>query len=176
MNKIEAVDRRDLFKWTKDRLKEYKDGLLLCCEIKKYVPLKTNKQLGLLFKAIEYFIQAQGGFMSRHIDEREKKIVYLGLVEKYGQQEPTGFSVLSDLLECPHCHKMIQEDIEQFVSIPLSEVNRLDQFEDIFNGLFIEAWGQTPSIDMGGFITKWNKIKDEEREKELKEAGDGCPE
>ncbi|KKL49265.1 hypothetical protein LCGC14_2317260, partial [marine sediment metagenome] len=60
------------------------------------------------------------------------------------------------------------EDIEQFVSIPLSEVNRLDQFEDIFNGLFIEAWGQTPSIDMGGFITKWNKIKDEERKKEEK--------
>ncbi|KKL94796.1 hypothetical protein LCGC14_1861160, partial [marine sediment metagenome] len=58
------------------------------------------------------------------------------------------------------------EDIEQFVSIPLSEVNRLDQFEDIFNGLFIEAWGQTPSIDMGGFIKQWEKIKEAEREKE----------
>ena len=153
MNKIEAVNRSELYKWVVDRLSEYKDTQLLSSEIKKYVPKKTRKQLGLLFEAIEYFIQARDGFVSLYVNETDKKLVYQGIVEKYGYKQPTGFTVKNGY----------GEEVRQLVPIPLSEVNRLEQFEVIFEGLFIEARSQ--GIDMSGFVNQWEQIKQKEREK-----------
>ena len=59
MNRIEWVNKKQLFECFIEMLKRYSNTQLLTCEIKRHVPEKTGKQLGLLFKTIEYFILAR---------------------------------------------------------------------------------------------------------------------
>jgi hypothetical protein len=127
--------------------------------ISLWKPKKTNKQLGILFRAVEYFIKARDGFVTNHVDEDEKRLLVQGLIEAYGNKKPSGWKVKNEY----------GEEVDQLVEIPLSQINRFEDFDVIFNGLFfVEAPSQ--GVDMGGFVKEWQEYKKREKE-EKKDDG-----
>ena len=152
MHEVEAVRLVELLGWVKGVVTEMShepNKKLYSCTIKQYVSKKTRKQLGLFFEAIEWFILERDEHFTQHVSEEDKNLVYRGIVEKYGYKKKTGFTITD----------MFGDETDQTVPIPLSECNRLEQFEAVFNGLFVEAAGSTPAIDMSGFIKKWEEIR-----------------
>ena len=144
MNKIEGVNRGEIYKWVVDRLSEYKNTQLLSGEIKQYKPAKTQKQLGLFFVCLDYYCEQAG-----YYTEDEKYWLRKGIEQTYSLKKGTGVYV---------------DGIEQRVGIPLSECNRWEQFEQFYEGVFLMATDHVPAIDMGGFITQYNRLREQMRE------------
>lgn len=138
---IENVTATEAYRAVKKYLStETKPGTRLCVRVKQYRPKKTNKQLGLLFLAIEHFAREALG----HCTESDKRMIAAGLIEKYGYRKES----------------MFEED--KLIPIPLSEINRFEQFDAIFNGLFIEA-GEL-GVDMKKFVEQWEEVRRQEQE------------
>jgi hypothetical protein len=159
MYRIEQATKEQVIEWLGDLFaSRFAGHHHLNVEISVWRPKKTNSQLGLLFRAAEYFIKARDGFVTNHVDEKEKRFLVQGLVEKYGNKKPSGLMMKNEY----------GEEYEQLIEIPLSQINRFEDFDVIFNGLFfVEAPSQ--GVDMGPFISEWNEYKKREKE----EKGDG---
>lgn len=145
MSKIEQSYRKEVYQWVKERLREYKDTQLLNCEIKKYKPLKTKRELGVFFEGVEYFLLNNPEY--GYVTENLKEMTYRGIVETYSMRERAGFTIIDKY----------GNEIEPLIPIPLSKINRFDQFEAVFNGLFLEMGEK--GIDTKPFIDKWETIK-----------------
>ena len=146
MNKIEGVNRGEVYKWVVDKLSEYKNTQMLSCELKRYKPAKTQKQLGLFFVCLDFYCERAGYFT-----ESERFWLRKGIEQTYSYKKGTGVYV---------------DGVEQRVGIPLSECNRWEQFEQFYDGIFMMAADHVPSIDMSGFIEQYNKLKEQMREHE----------
>ena len=154
---LEEATKVEVINWVSEVIGSIKGNPHLNVTISLWKPKKTNKQLGILFRATEYFIKARDGFVTNHIDEDEKRLLVQGLIEAYGNKKPSGWKVKNEY----------GEEVDQLVEIPLSQINRYEDFDVIFNGLFfVEAPSQ--GVDMGGFVKEWQEFKKREKEK-----GDG---
>ena len=134
-------------------LKNQKDNEFFNIEIKKWKPLKTQSQLGLYFVAFDYLCKRLGIF-----EKRECTMFRKGLEEKYHLRKRTGVYKIN---------KYTEQEEEIISPIPLSECNRLDEFQAAFEGLFAAA--NDNQEDMSEFIIQWEEIKQAEIEKK-KEA------
>jgi len=150
---IVKVDRHLAWKRVHDYFKLQKNDVYFNIEIKRWRALKTNKELGLFFTAIEHFILSRDEFMTHHVNELEKVMLERGIVEKYGERKKTGLIIIDGY----------GNEIEQEMAIPLSECNRFEQFNKVFTGLFEEAKEQ--GVDMKGFFEQWEEYKKQERDK-----------
>lgn len=160
---IVKVNRHDAYEQVREYLKPWqKDDVYFNIEIKRWRALKTKKELGLLFKAIEHLIRGMNSDMTHYISSEEKLFVERGLVEKYGERRKTGLIVIDGY----------GNEVEQEVPIPLSECNRFEQFNKVFVGCIQEAATQTPAVDMTGFFEQWEAVKKEEQKREAKNNED----
>ena len=153
--KIVKENRHEAYRKLGEYLKNKKDNEYFNVEIKKWKPLKTQPQLGLYFIAFDFLCTELGisGQSARYMFRK-------GLEEKYHYKKPTGVFKKNEFTD---------EEEEIIAPIPLSECNRLEEFQAGFDGLFIEAGDSVPSVDMSEFIEQWEEIKQAEIEKK-KEA------
>lgn len=107
---------------------------------KKPKPKVTNPQIRLYWKTLNYFAHALGLW-----DEESIKYLHEGIKEKYGYKKSTD----------------IKDKTGDYIKVPmgLSECNRFEEFEALFEGIFLEACDQ--GIDMGEYIKEWEKIRKE---------------
>ena len=133
--KIPKIDQPSAMIYCKDIISKFSENDYLTIEIKKWKPMKTNKQLGLFFEALDSFCKKAG------YSEDEKYWVRKGLEEQYSYRK--------------------KNSLGHSVPIPLSECNRWEQFEAFYNGLFQEAAEQ--GVDMSDFVTQYDQLKAEER-------------
>jgi len=151
MKKIENVTRREVLDWLLEYLKPKSDKQHFNAYVSEYKPLKTFNQLKFLFGAIRAFLKERD--KTEYTNDDEVEYMYLGLVDRYSFKKPSGL-------------KTEDEDgnvVDQLVAIPLSKVNRFEQFEAILNGLcFVEAPEQ--GVDMSEYFRRWEKIKEQEKE------------
>jgi len=113
-------------------------------EIKKPKPKVTNPQIRLYWKTLNYFARALGLW-----DEESIKYLHEGIKEKYGYKKTTD----------------IKDASGEYIKVPLglSECNRFEEFEALFEGIFLEAADQ--GIDMSEYVKEWEKIRQEEFDK-----------
>jgi hypothetical protein len=156
---LEDATKIEVLFWVPRVLDSIKGNPHLNVTISLWKPKKTNKQLGILFRAAEYFIKAQHGFFVNTVEEGEKRLLVQGLIDRYGNKKPSGLKVKNKY----------GEEVDQLVEIPLSQINRFEDFDVIFNGLFfVEAPSQ--GVDMGPFVKEWENYKKREKE-EKKDDG-----
>ena len=144
---IVKVDRHSAYKQVHDYLKLQKNDVYFNIEIKRWRALKTKKERGLLFKAIEHFIREMNGGIVHYVSEEEKLYVERGIVGKWGLRKKTGLIIIDGY----------GNEEEQKVPIPLRECNRFEQFNAVFEGVFQEA--NERGIDMTEFYDRWEDIK-----------------
>lgn len=162
MFELEEATIPEVLNWVSDVIGSIKGNPRLNVTISLWKPKKTHKQLGILFRATEYFIKARDGFVTNHVDEGEKRFLVQGLIEKYGNKKPSGWKVKNEY----------GEEVEQLVEIPLSQINRFEDFDVIFNGLFfVEAPSQ--GVDMAGFVNEWSEYKKREKEEKKDDGENG---
>jgi len=88
------------------------------------------------------------------VEEGEKRLLVQGLVDRYGNKKPSGLKMKNEY----------GEEADQLVEIPLSQINRYEDFDVVFNGLFfVEA--PTAGVDMGPFVREWDEFKKREKRK-----------
>jgi len=162
MFELEEATKIEVINWVSDVIGSIKGNPHLNVTISLWKPKKTNKQLGILFRAATYFIKAQHGFFVNTVEEGEKRLLVQGLVDRYGNKKPSGLMMRNEY----------GEEVEQLVEIPLSQINRFEDFDVILNGLFyVEAPGQ--GVDMAGFINEWNDYKKREKEEKKDDGENG---
>jgi hypothetical protein len=125
---MENVTREQAWAAVKEDLRSRRPGERLTVEIKRWKPLKTQSELGLLFTGIEFYLKNNPEY--GYVTPEMKDLIYQGLVEKYGFRKKTGFTVTDEF----------GNEHEQTVAIRLSKVNRYEQFDVIYNGLINEMW------------------------------------
>ena len=153
--KIIKKDRHETYQELGEYLKNQKDTVFFNTEIEKWKPLKTRPQLGLYFTAFDFLCHALGifGHSARYMFRK-------GLEEKYHFKKATGVFKKNEFTG---------EEEKVIAPIPLSECNRIEEFQAGFDGLFIEAGESVPSVDMSKYVNEWEAIKQAELEKK-KEA------
>jgi len=107
----------------------------LTIEIKKWKPLKTQKQLGLFFLALDYLCKKKG------YTENQKEQIRKRIEKIFSFREKDMFGDL--------------------IPIPLSKCNRWEQFERFYDGLFALA-GEL-DVDMADFIRQYEQLKREQK-------------
>jgi len=133
--KIPKISQPEAYFFCKTTISKFSEKDYLSIEIKKWKPMKTTKQLGLFFEALDYFCKKAG------YSEDEKYWVRKGLEEQYSYRK--------------------KNSLGHSVPIPLSECNRWEQFEAFYNGLFQEAAEQ--GVDMSDFVSQYDQLKTEQR-------------
>ena len=152
--KIIKKDRHETYRELGEYLKNRKDNEFFNTEIKKWKPLKTQRELGLFFEGIEYLLLNNPEY--GYVTENLKELIYRGIVEKYSLREPAGFIITDEY----------GNEKEPLVPIPLRKINRTEDFEAVLNGLINEM--HEKGVDPTEFIDKWESLRrariDRERE------------
>jgi len=133
----------------RDLFDSFSPTVLLEVEIKKWKPLRTNNQIRLFFSALTYLAHEMKVF-----DATAIKFMYEGIKIKYADRKDTG---------------VIKDGIPIRAPIGLSECDRFEQFEVLFNGIFMEAVDE--HVDMSDYLRRWEAIKREREALELKGGG-----
>lgn len=138
------ADNHDVL-FMKAELDKHKPTTILTVEIKKFVPKRTKKQLGIFWKAWDYYCKKVG-----ILDASSRHFLYEGFKQQYAMKKDSG------MLD-PQGNPIL-------VPIGLSEANRLDEFAALFQGLF-DLMDQE-GVDYAKFLRDWEEYK-REQEKQI---------
>ena len=121
-------------------LAKHKPTTLLEIDIQQYKPKRTKKQLGIFWKAFDFYAKRLGinGTQDRHF-------LYEGFKNRFALLKDSGM--------------VDGEGNPILVPIGLSEANRFEQFEALFRGLW-EIMGEE-GIDYTPFLRDWENYKQE---------------
>ena len=124
-------------------LDTHKPETLLELDIKQWKPKRTMPQLRMYWDCLTDFAHKTGVY-----DDTAIKHMHEGIKQKYAYRQDTG----------------LYEDDGTPIRTPigLSECDRFEQFEVLFNGIFMEAESQ--GVDMSDWVLEYQKLKEAQKE------------
>ena len=121
-------------------LAKHKPTTLLEIDIQQYKPKRTKHQLGIFWLAWDFYCKNMG-----ITGEQEKDYLYKGFKERFALKKDSGM--------------VDREGNKILIPIGLSEANRFEQFEALFQGLW-EIMAEE-GIDYTPFLRDWENYKQE---------------
>jgi len=122
-------------------LDKHKPETLLELDIKQWKPKRTMPQLRMYWDCLTDFAHKIGVF------GKEIEYMHEGIKQKYAYRRDTG----------------LYEDDGTPIRAPigLSECDRFEQFEVLFNGIFMEAESQ--GVDMSDWVEEYQRLKEAQK-------------
>jgi len=123
---------------------KHKEETLLSITIDKYKPRRTNRQNGIFWKAFDFYAKNMG-----LTGKTEQYFLYEGFKRRFALYKDSGIvNNEGDMIRVP---------------IGLSECNKYEQFEALFQGLWVIMAEE--GIDYSPFLKEWQDYKQEEARK-----------
>ena len=123
-------------------LQKHKESTLLSVDITRYKPKRTKRQNGIFWKAFDFYAKRMGinGTTERHF-------LYEGFKRRFALYKDSGIvNGEGDMIRVP---------------IGLSECNRFEQFEALFQGLWVIMAEE--GIYYSPFLADWEQWKNENK-------------